>query len=164
MTADAAGMMTQSPTYRHYAAHAQRPEDWPVLIGWTAELLKRDHDWSAEIRARDTPTLLVFADADSVRPAHITEFFAFLGGGLHDAGWDGSARLFPSSPCCRERRTTTSCIRRCWPPPSRPSWTAARTSPRPVSRPGVCGSLVTSRQYRAGCPGRPGSTSSPKRP
>ena len=39
-----------------------------------------------------TPTLLVFADADSIRPAHIVEFYALLGGGLHDAGWDGSRR------------------------------------------------------------------------
>jgi hypothetical protein len=34
----------------------------------------------------------VFADADSIRPAHIVEFFALLGGGLRDAGWDNSAR------------------------------------------------------------------------
>jgi hypothetical protein len=36
--------------------------------------------------------MLVFADADSVRPAHIVEFYGLLGGGLRDAGWDGSAR------------------------------------------------------------------------
>ena len=36
--------------------------------------------------------LLVYADADSIRPAHIVEFFGLLGGGLRDAGWDGSNR------------------------------------------------------------------------
>jgi hypothetical protein len=36
--------------------------------------------------------MLVFADADSIRPAHIVEFFALLGGGLRDANWDGSLR------------------------------------------------------------------------
>ena len=39
-----------------------------------------------------TPTLLVFADADSIRPEHIVAFYALLGGGLHDAGWDRSRR------------------------------------------------------------------------
>jgi hypothetical protein len=34
----------------------------------------------------------VFADADSIRPAHMVEMFALLGGGLRDAGWDGSGR------------------------------------------------------------------------
>ena len=36
--------------------------------------------------------MLVYADADAVRPAHIVEFYALLGGGLRDANWDGSAR------------------------------------------------------------------------
>ena len=40
----------------------------------------------------ETPTMLVFADADSVRPAHIVEFYGLLGGGLRDANWDGSLR------------------------------------------------------------------------
>ena len=38
------------------------------------------------------PTLLVYGDADSVPPAHAAEFFGLLGGGLRDAGWDGSGR------------------------------------------------------------------------
>jgi pimeloyl-ACP methyl ester carboxylesterase len=36
--------------------------------------------------------LLVFGDADAIRPAHMVEFFALLGGGLKDAGFDGSGR------------------------------------------------------------------------
>src|SRR5918994_149807 len=40
----------------------------------------------------EAPTMLVFADADSVRPDHVVELFRLLGGGLRDAGWDGSAR------------------------------------------------------------------------
>ena len=30
--------------------------------------------------------MLVYADHDSVRPAHIVEFYGLLGGGLRDAG------------------------------------------------------------------------------
>ncbi|GAB3981375.1 alpha/beta hydrolase [Actinoallomurus acanthiterrae] len=84
--------MKQSPVYELYARLAPRAEDWPALIGKTSESLKRDFDWSAEVAALTAPTMLVFADADSVRPAHIVEFFALLGGGLRDAGWDGSGR------------------------------------------------------------------------
>jgi pimeloyl-ACP methyl ester carboxylesterase len=92
MSADAAEMMKQSPLYAHYSQVAPRPEDWPVLIGKTSELLKVDYDWGDELTAIEAKTLLVFADADSIRPAHIVEFFGRLGGGLGDAGWDGSAQ------------------------------------------------------------------------
>jgi pimeloyl-ACP methyl ester carboxylesterase len=88
----AADMLRQSPLGELYARTAPRPEDWPVLVAKTSELLKVDYDWTAETEAMTTPTLLVFADADSVRPAHIVEFFALLGGGLRDAAWDGSRR------------------------------------------------------------------------
>ncbi|MGY1653009.1 hypothetical protein [Geodermatophilus sp. SYSU D01119] len=36
--------------------------------------------------------LLTDADADASPPAHAAEFSALLGGGLRDAGWDGSGR------------------------------------------------------------------------
>ena len=72
---------------------APRPEDWPVLIAKTSEAaqvrLRLDR---RRTRRSTAPTMLVFADADSVRPAHIVEFYGLLGGGLRDAGWDGSAR------------------------------------------------------------------------
>jgi len=82
----------QSPLGRHYERSAPRPGDWPVLVAKTGELLRLDYDWTAEAEAMTTPALLVFADADSVRPAHIVEFYGLLGGGLRDAGWDRSRR------------------------------------------------------------------------
>jgi pimeloyl-ACP methyl ester carboxylesterase len=36
--------------------------------------------------------LIVFGDADAVRPAHAVEFFELLGGGKKDAGWDGAGK------------------------------------------------------------------------
>jgi pimeloyl-ACP methyl ester carboxylesterase len=84
--------LRQSPPGELYTRVAPRPDDWPVLVAKTAELLHQDYDWAAETEAMTTPALLVFADADSIRPAHIVEFFALLGGGLHDAGWDRSRR------------------------------------------------------------------------
>jgi pimeloyl-ACP methyl ester carboxylesterase len=87
-----AGVLEQSPLYERYSRLAPRVEDWPTLIAKTSELLKEDYDWTAEIEQLEAPTMLVFADADSVRPAHIVEFYGLLGGGLRDAGWDGSLR------------------------------------------------------------------------
>jgi pimeloyl-ACP methyl ester carboxylesterase len=89
---EAAEMIKQSPAYAHYAQVAPRPQDWAVHIAKTAELLHDDYDWTGEIANVTAQTMLVYADADSVRPDHIVEFFALLGGGLRDAGWDGSAR------------------------------------------------------------------------
>lgn len=84
--------MKQSPIYEAYARVAPRVEDWPVLVGKMGDLLRQDYDWSAEIAKITAPVMLVYGDADAVRPAHITEFYALLGGGLREASWDGSAR------------------------------------------------------------------------
>jgi pimeloyl-ACP methyl ester carboxylesterase len=92
MSADIAPMMEGSPAHRHYAEHAPRPEDWTAHVGRTAELLKVDYDWTEEMAGLEPPTMLVYADADSVRPDHIVELWQLLGGGRRDAGWDGSAR------------------------------------------------------------------------
>jgi pimeloyl-ACP methyl ester carboxylesterase len=82
--------MKASPAYQHYAQHAPRPDDWGDHIAKTSELLKDDYDWTGDVPKIAARTLLVYADADSIQPAHIVEFFALLGGGLRDAGWDGS--------------------------------------------------------------------------
>ena len=92
MSVAAAEPMKQSPLYAQYARLAPRVEDWPVLIGKISDALKVDYDWTEDVGRITARTLLVFADADSVRPAHAVEFYALLGGGLRDAGWDNSAR------------------------------------------------------------------------
>lgn len=82
--------MQQTPLYRAHAAIAPRPEEWPVLHTKLADLLTLEYDWAHDVAAIKAPTMLVFADADSVYPAHIVEFFELLGGGKRDGGWDGS--------------------------------------------------------------------------
>jgi pimeloyl-ACP methyl ester carboxylesterase len=84
--------MKQSPLYEIYSRVAPRVEDWPVLVDKMGTMLRQDYDWSAEVAKITAPVMLVYGDADSVRPAHIAEFYALLGGGLRDANWDGSAR------------------------------------------------------------------------
>jgi len=95
MGSQLAGMLMQSPVYELYSQVAPRVQDFGVLLDKTGELLRRDYDWSAEIGKITAPVLLVFADADAVRPAHMVEFYALLGGGLRDANWDGSLRPVP---------------------------------------------------------------------
>ena len=92
MGAQAAEMLMQSPVGESYRQVAPRVEDFGVLLDKTGDLLRRDYDWSAEVASIAAPVMLVFADADAVRPAHVTEFYGLLGGGQQDATWDGSRR------------------------------------------------------------------------
>ena len=92
MGSSLADMLKQSPLYELYGPVAPRPEDWPVLLDKAGELLRRDFDWSADVATITAQAMLVYADADAVRPAHIVDFYALLGGGLRDATWDGSLR------------------------------------------------------------------------
>ncbi|MEV0807150.1 alpha/beta fold hydrolase [Micromonospora sp. NPDC050200] len=84
--------MRGTPPHELYARVAPRPEDWPQLWARTGDLLRREYDWSAEVAALTVPTMLVYADADSIPVTHMAEFFGLLGGGHRDAGWDGSDR------------------------------------------------------------------------
>ena len=66
--------------------------DWTNLFSKLGDLTKRPFDWSADVAGVQARTLLVFADADCVRPEHVVEFWKALGGGQRDAGMDGSLR------------------------------------------------------------------------
>lgn len=85
-----AEMMKQSPLYQTYAKVAPRPQDWGLLLTKLQQLLSKDYDWTSDVKEIKAPTLLVFGDADAVRPEHVVQFFKLLGGGQRDAGWDGS--------------------------------------------------------------------------
>jgi len=66
--------------------------DWTNLFRKVGDLTKRPFDWSADVAKVQARTLLVFADADCIRPEHMVEFWKALGGGQRDAGLDGSLR------------------------------------------------------------------------
>jgi pimeloyl-ACP methyl ester carboxylesterase len=87
MGPEAAKFMKQSPLYQLYP-----DADWAVLFTKLGDLLRQDYDWSKDVAALKAPTMLVFADADAIRAAHVMEFFRLLGGGQKDAGLDGSGR------------------------------------------------------------------------
>jgi pimeloyl-ACP methyl ester carboxylesterase len=90
ISAASAEPMKQTPMYQTYEKLAPRPENWPVLLAKVGDLLRKEYDWSDEIRGIAAPTLLAFGDADAIGPAHAAEFFELMGGGLKDGGWDGS--------------------------------------------------------------------------
>lgn len=66
--------------------------DWERIMRKSAAMNLVDYDWSEKIKAMTAPVLLVFADADAIRPEHMVEFWKLLGGGQRDAGLDGSQR------------------------------------------------------------------------
>ena len=66
--------------------------NWEAIILKTGEMNQPNHDWTADVAKIKAPTLLMFADADSVMLDHIAEFYKLLGGGQRDAGMDGSLR------------------------------------------------------------------------
>ncbi|GLQ57152.1 alpha/beta fold hydrolase [Devosia nitrariae] len=66
--------------------------DWETMFRKTGEMFQADYDWTEGVEAIKVPTQLVFADADSIRPEHMVEFWKLLGGGQRDAGLDGSLR------------------------------------------------------------------------
>ena len=70
----AAEAMKPSGLYKTYASIAPKPSDWPVLVTKVGDLLKKDYDWSKDVAAITAPTMLVFGDADAIRPAHMVEF------------------------------------------------------------------------------------------
>lgn len=90
MSSDLAEGMMQSPMYATYAAEAPDAANFPVLLDKVGDMMRAGFDYSEEVRQLKVPTMLVFGDWDAVRIRHAATFFELLGGGLQDAGWDGS--------------------------------------------------------------------------
>jgi pimeloyl-ACP methyl ester carboxylesterase len=83
-----ADAMKQTPMYTSYAAVAPRPQDFPRLLDRMGEFMRKPYDWSEDVKKLQMPVMLIYGDADMVRPEHIVRFYQLLGGGLKDAGWN----------------------------------------------------------------------------
>jgi len=83
-------MLRHSPMYSEWLKVAPDTASFPTLIDKTGALLRQPYDWSAEVGQLDLPVLLVYGDSDSIAPSHAAEFYALLGGGQRDPGWDGT--------------------------------------------------------------------------
>ena len=82
-----AEQMKETPMYKSYVAVAPNPKDFPRLLDRMGEFMRRPYDWSEDVKKLSMPVMLVFGDADMIRPEHIVQFYQLLGGGLKDAGW-----------------------------------------------------------------------------
>jgi pimeloyl-ACP methyl ester carboxylesterase len=81
-------MMKETPMYKSYVAVAPRPDQFPRLLDAMGESMRQSYDWSVDVAKLKMPVMLVFGDADMVRPEHQIKFYQLLGGGLKDAGWN----------------------------------------------------------------------------
>ena len=54
------------------------------------QMMGASYDWSADVKKLPMPMMLAFADNDSVSQKHIAEFFALLGGGVKEPGWQNT--------------------------------------------------------------------------
>lgn len=81
--------LMQTPTGR-LSKSWPMPERFPQFLDKLGKLLGASYDWSAEVKTLSMPVLLVFADNDSVSQKHIAEYFALLGGGVKEPGWQNT--------------------------------------------------------------------------
>jgi len=71
-----------------YQAVSPKPDDFPRLLDGMGDFMRTKYDWSADVPKLKMPVMLVFGDADMIRPEHQVKFYQLLGGGLRDAGWN----------------------------------------------------------------------------
>ena len=81
--------MLQTPTGK-FSRQWPEPQRFPQFLDKMGKRMGEDYDWSAEIAKLPMPVLLVFADNDSVSQKHIAEFFALVGGGMKEPGWQNT--------------------------------------------------------------------------
>ena len=79
--------MKETPMYTSYASIAPKPQEFPKLLDAMGALMRQPYDWSASVKQLSMPVMLVYGDADMIRPEHIVSFYLLLGGGQRDAGW-----------------------------------------------------------------------------
>jgi len=83
-----APMMAETPIAKTYKAVAPKPEDFPRLLDGMGDFMRQKYDWSGDVAKLKMPVMLIFGDADMIRPEHQVKFYQLLGGGLRDAGWN----------------------------------------------------------------------------
>jgi pimeloyl-ACP methyl ester carboxylesterase len=83
-----APMMAETPIYKTYKAVAPKPEDFPRLLDALGDYMRQTYDWSGDVAKLRMPVMLIYGDADMIRPEHQVKFYQLLGGGLKDAGWN----------------------------------------------------------------------------
>jgi pimeloyl-ACP methyl ester carboxylesterase len=81
--------MMQTPTGK-FSREWPEPQRLPQFLDKMGKMLGASYDWSADVKKLPMPVLLVYSDNDSVSQKHIAEFFALLGGGVTEPGWQNT--------------------------------------------------------------------------
>jgi pimeloyl-ACP methyl ester carboxylesterase len=81
--------MMQTPTGR-FSKEWREPQRFPQFLDKIGTMMGASYDWSGDVKKLPMPVLLVYADNDSVSQQHIAEFFALLGGGVKEPGWQNT--------------------------------------------------------------------------
>jgi pimeloyl-ACP methyl ester carboxylesterase len=81
--------MMQTPGGKFSQAWPE-PQRFPRFLDKFGKMMGASYDWSAEVKKLPMPVLLVYTDNDSVSQKHIAEFFALLGGGVKEPGWQNT--------------------------------------------------------------------------
>jgi pimeloyl-ACP methyl ester carboxylesterase len=81
--------MMQTPTGQ-LSRQWPEPQRFPQFLDKVGRMMSEDYDWSADIAKLSLAVLLVFADNDSISQKHVAEFFALLGGGVQEPGWQNT--------------------------------------------------------------------------
>ena len=66
------------------------PKRFPQFLDKMGKMMGASYDWTTDVKALPMPVLLVYADNDSISQKHIAEFFALLGGGVKEPGWQNT--------------------------------------------------------------------------
>ena len=89
ISAAMAANVMQTPTGK-FSKQWPEPQRFPQFLDKMGKMLSASYDWSAEVKRLPMAVMLVFADNDSVSQKHIAEFFALLGGGVKEPGWQNT--------------------------------------------------------------------------
>ena len=81
-------MMETSPG--RFSKQWPEPQRFPHFLDKMGKMMGASYDWSADVKNLPMPVMLVFADNDSISQKHIAEFFALLGGGVKEPGWQNT--------------------------------------------------------------------------
>ena len=89
VSATMAENMMRTPTGK-LSEQWPEPRRFPQFLDKMGKMMGASYDWSADVKNLPMPVMLVFADNDSVSQQHIAEFFALLGGGVQEPGWQNT--------------------------------------------------------------------------
>ena len=92
--------MRDTAMYRQYQQVAPRPHDFGPAAGKIGASMSKDFHIDEDVRGRQVPTLIVYADADTAPPSHDVEVSEVAPRGHGDGGWMAKAGQGAERRCC----------------------------------------------------------------